>query len=102
MELLFGISIPVLLGVLLLLWKPFREVIKTIPQTHYMKLQALRIFFGIVFLVEVFIGELPSLPELACRAAPLASHEAYPVWSNYQLRLRACSDRLGRRRYRIR
>ena len=59
-ELLLGIGIPVLLGVLLLLWKPYREVIKAIPQRHYMKLQALRIFFGIVLLLEVFIGDLPS------------------------------------------
>ena len=59
-ELLLGIGTPVLLGVLLLLWKPYREVIKAIPQRHYMKLQALRIFFGIVLLVEVFIGDLPS------------------------------------------
>ncbi|MFV1975594.1 MAG: hypothetical protein ACC651_07570 [Candidatus Scalindua sp.] len=59
-ELILGIGIPVLLGVLLLQWKPYRVVIKAIPQANYMKLQALRIFFGIVFLVEVFIGELPS------------------------------------------
>ena len=59
-ELLLAVVIPVILGVLLLLWKPYKEVIKAIPQAHYMKLQALRIFFGIVFLVEVFIGELPS------------------------------------------
>ena len=59
-ELLLGIGIPVLLGVLLLMWKPYREVIKAIPQRHYMGLQALRILFGALFFVEVFIGDLPS------------------------------------------
>ena len=59
-ELLLGISIPVILGVLLLQWKPYREVIKVIPQEHYMKLQSLRIFFGVLFLVEVHFSVLPA------------------------------------------
>ena len=59
-ELLLGIGIPVILGVLLLLWKPYKEVVKAIPQDHYMKLQALRIVFGVVILAESLISELPS------------------------------------------
>jgi len=57
--LFIGIGIPVLIGVLLLLCKPYREVIKAIPQKSYMKLQALRILFGSLFLIEIFFGVLP-------------------------------------------
>jgi len=59
-ELLLGVVIPVILGVLLLLWKPYKEVIKAIPQAHYMKLQALRILFGVLFLLEAFFSVLPT------------------------------------------
>ncbi len=59
-ELLLGISVPVILGVLLLLWKPYKEVVMVIPQAHYMKLQALRIVFGVVILAEALISELLS------------------------------------------
>jgi len=48
-ELLLAVVIPVILGVLLLLGKPYKEVIKAIPQAHYMKLQSLRILFGVLF-----------------------------------------------------
>ena len=59
-ELLLGISIPVILGVLLLLWKPYKEVIKAIPQEQYMKLQAFRILFGAMILAEAFFSDLPA------------------------------------------
>jgi len=59
-ELLLAVVIPVILGVLLLLWKPYKEVIKAIPQAHYMKLQALRILFGVLFLLEAFFSVLPT------------------------------------------
>jgi hypothetical protein len=59
-ELLLGVVIPVILGILLLLWKPYKEVIKAIPQAHYMKLQALRILFGVLFLLEAFFNSLPT------------------------------------------
>jgi len=58
--LFIGVGIPVLIGVFLLLWKPYREVIKAIPQENYMKLQALRMFFGALFLIEIFFGVLPN------------------------------------------
>jgi len=59
-ELLLGISIPVILGVLLLLWKPYKEVITVIPQEQYMKLQAFRILFGALILAEAFFSALPA------------------------------------------
>ena len=59
-ELLLGISIPVILGVLLLLWKPYNEVIKIITQEQYMKLQAFRILFGALILAEAFFSDLPA------------------------------------------
>ena len=59
-ELLLGISIPVILGVILLLWKPYKEVIKVIPQEQYMKLQAFRILFGALILAEAFFSYLPA------------------------------------------
>ena len=59
-ELLLAVVILVILGVLLLLWKPYKEVIKAIPQAHYMKLQALRILFGVLFFLEAFFSVLPT------------------------------------------
>ncbi len=80
-ELLLGISIPVILGVILLLWKPYKEVITVIPQEQYMKLQAFRILFGALILVEAFFSDLPAwfrnLAGLGDIAAGIAGLVAY-------------------------